>query len=127
MSILSDARLNRDYTSKVIQALSLSGDSHTLIRRYIRTVKPLLTEPDDIDAYTIALAESSLLEAWSYQRSFSEVSDTRKRLVRKILDWCLTREYFFNLPSTPRPQQAPCSETTQDPSNTAARVPFLRL
>ena len=126
MSILSDARLNRDYTSKVIQALSLSGDSHTLIRRFISTVKPLLTEPDDIDAYTIALAESSLLEAWSYQRSFSEVSDTRKRLVRKILDWCLTREYFFNHLST-SPQEAPCSETTQDPSNTAARVPFLRL
>ncbi|EJF59559.1 hypothetical protein DICSQDRAFT_181898 [Dichomitus squalens LYAD-421 SS1] len=90
VSILSDARLNRDYTSKVIEALSLSEDSHALIRRYIRTAKPLLTEPDDIDAYTIALAESSLLEAWSYQRSFSEASDTRERLIRKILDWCLT-------------------------------------
>ena len=75
-----------------MQALSLAEDPHFLIRSYIRTVKPLLTEPDDIDMYTIALAESNLLEAWSYQRTYSEGDDTRKRLVRKILDWCLTRE-----------------------------------
>ena len=89
---MSDARLNRDYTTKVIQALSLADDSHSLIRSYIRTVKPLLTEPDDIDMYTVSLSESSLSEAWSYQRTFSDGDDTRKRLVRKILDWCLTRE-----------------------------------
>ncbi|KAI1794442.1 nuclear pore complex assembly-domain-containing protein [Ganoderma leucocontextum] len=89
VSILSDARLNRDYPSKVIQALFLAQNSHSLIRSYIRTVKPLLTEPDDIDTYTIALAESNLSEAWSYQRTFPEVNDTRKRLVRKILHWCL--------------------------------------
>ena len=92
VSILSDARLNRDYTTKVMQALSLAEDPHFLIRSYIRTVKPLLTEPDDIDMYTIALAESNLLEAWSYQRTYSEGDETRKRLICKILDWCLTRE-----------------------------------
>ncbi|CDO70550.1 hypothetical protein BN946_scf184579.g6 [Trametes cinnabarina] len=90
VSLLSDARLNREYPSKIIQALSLAEDANALIRTYIRTANPLLTEPDDIDAYTIALAESSLMEAWMYQRSFSEVSDTRKRLVRKILDWSLS-------------------------------------
>ena len=92
MSLLTDPRLNRDYPSKVLQALIHSEDPHYLVRTYIRTAKPLLTEPDDIDAYTIALAESSLMEAWLYQRSFSEASDTRKRLIDKILDWCLTRK-----------------------------------
>ncbi|OSC97773.1 hypothetical protein PYCCODRAFT_1398167 [Trametes coccinea BRFM310] len=90
VSLLSDVRLNREYPSKVLQALSLAEDASTLIRTYIRTANPLLTEPDDIDAFAIALAESSLLEAWMYQRSFSEGSETRRRLVRKILDWCLT-------------------------------------
>ncbi|RDX45813.1 hypothetical protein OH76DRAFT_1407591 [Lentinus brumalis] len=90
VSLLSDARLNRDYTSKVLQALSHTKDPHYLIRTFVRTAKPLLTEPDDIDAYAIALSESSLMEAWLYQRSFSEASDTRKRLIEKILDWCLT-------------------------------------
>ncbi|KAL4248555.1 hypothetical protein ABKN59_007840 [Abortiporus biennis] len=90
ISILSDARLNRDYTSKIIQALSLSNSRHDLIRQYVRTAKPLLTEPDDIDAYAIALAESSLMEAWLYQRTFPETDETRPRLIRKILTWCLT-------------------------------------
>ncbi|KAI9065304.1 hypothetical protein FKP32DRAFT_1590781 [Trametes sanguinea] len=90
VSLLSDVRLNREYPSKVLQALSLAEDASTLIRTYIRTANPLLTEPDDIDAFAIALAESSLLEAWMYQRSFSEGSETRKRLVRKLLDWSLS-------------------------------------
>ncbi|KAI8976576.1 nuclear pore complex assembly-domain-containing protein [Trametes punicea] len=90
VSLLSDARLNREYPSKILQALSFADDSSTLIRSYIRTANPLLTEPDDIDTYAIALAESSLMEAWRYQRSFSEASETRKRLIRKILDWCLS-------------------------------------
>ena len=92
VSLLSDARINREHTPKIFEALSLSDDPHSLIRTYIRTAKPVLTQPDDIDAYTIALAESSLMEAWTYQRSFSEVSKTRERLVKKILDWCLSRE-----------------------------------
>ncbi|KAI0370517.1 hypothetical protein BV20DRAFT_966404 [Pilatotrama ljubarskyi] len=90
VSLLSDKRLNRDYPSKILQALALADDASALIRTYVRSANPLLTEPDDIEAYAIALAESSLMEAWMYQRSFSEASETRKRLVRKILDWCLT-------------------------------------
>ncbi|KAI0642729.1 nuclear pore complex assembly-domain-containing protein [Trametes meyenii] len=97
VSTLSDRRINRDYPSKILQALSLADNASTLIRTYIRTANPLLTEPGDIDTYTTALAESSLMEAWMYQRTFSEISETRKRLVRKILDWCLT----------PKPRLAP--------------------
>ena len=76
-----------------MQALSLSQDPHAAIRKYVRTVQPLLTEPQDMDAYAIALADSSLAEAWAYQRTFSEKSPSRQRLVRKIIDFCLTREW----------------------------------
>ncbi|KAJ7683013.1 nuclear pore complex assembly-domain-containing protein [Mycena rosella] len=91
VSILSDARLNTDYASKILQAISLSPKSMPLVLKYVRTAKPLLTEPDDIDIYTIALAESSLFEAWQFQRTFSEKNETRPRLLQKILDWCFTR------------------------------------
>lgn len=102
VSILSDVRLNRDYPSKVLQAISLSEDANLLILKYIRTAKPQLTEPIDIDIYTVALAESSLLEAWQFQRTFPESSETRPRLLHKILEWCLSRTqlshpYFHQL------------------------------
>ncbi|KAF7360329.1 ELYS domain-containing protein [Mycena venus] len=90
VSILSDARLNTDYASKILQAISLSPNSMPLVLKYVRTAKPLLTEPDDIDLYTIALAESGLSEAWQFQRTFSEKNETRSRLLQKILDWCFT-------------------------------------
>lgn len=61
----------------------------------MRTTKPLLTEPDDIDAYSIALAESSLMEAWHYQRTFPEGSSTRTRIIHNIFGWCLTRTSYF--------------------------------
>ncbi|KAK7044729.1 ELYS domain-containing protein [Favolaschia claudopus] len=90
VSILSDARLVTDYASKILQAISLSPNSMPLVLKYVRTAKPLLTEPDDIDIYTIALAESSLSGAWAFQRTFNEQNETRPRLLRKILDWCFT-------------------------------------
>ncbi|KAJ7081683.1 nuclear pore complex assembly-domain-containing protein [Mycena crocata] len=90
VSLLSDARLNTDYASKILQAISLSPNSMPLVLKYVRTAKPLLTEPDDIDMYTIALAESSLLEAWQFQRTFNEKHETRPRLLKKILDWCFS-------------------------------------
>ncbi|KAH7923444.1 hypothetical protein BV22DRAFT_1068756 [Leucogyrophana mollusca] len=90
VSILSDARLNRDYASKILQALSLSENPSPLIVKYVRTAKPPLTEPDDINMYTLALAESSLWEAWQYQRIFPETTETRPRLINKILEWCLS-------------------------------------
>lgn len=91
VSILSDVRLNRDYPSKVLQAISLSDNANPLILKFVRTAKPPLLEPIDIDTYTVALAESSLLEAWQYQRTFPEGNEMRSRLVHKILEWCLSR------------------------------------
>lgn len=91
VSILSDARLNRDYASKIMQALSLSEDPSPLIVKYVRTAKPPLMEPDDIDMYALALADSSLWDAWQFQRTFPDSSDTRSRLLHKLLQWCLSR------------------------------------
>ncbi|KAJ7359345.1 nuclear pore complex assembly-domain-containing protein [Mycena albidolilacea] len=90
VSTLSDARLNTDYASKILQAISLYPKPMPLVLKYVRTAKPVLTEPDDIDIYTTALAESSLSEAWRFQRTFSEKNETRPRLLQKILDWCFT-------------------------------------
>ncbi|GJE94852.1 ELYS domain-containing protein [Phanerochaete sordida] len=90
VSLLSDARLNRDYPSKILQALSLEENANELILRYVRTAKPLLTEPDDLDVYSIALAESSLLAAWHYQRTFPEGGPMRSRIIHNIFRWCLT-------------------------------------
>ncbi|XP_006463398.1 hypothetical protein AGABI2DRAFT_120219 [Agaricus bisporus var. bisporus H97] len=89
VSILADARLNRDYASKILHAISLSSDAHALIRRYVRTAKPPLMEPDDIELYALALAESSLLEAWQFQRTFHESNEVRPRLMQKLLEWCV--------------------------------------
>ena len=102
VSILSDARLNRDYVSKILQALSLSSSpasfasgtspaTAALVVKYIRSAKPLLTEPDDIDLYALSLAQLSFMDAWTYQKSFPEESGTRERLLGKIVGWCLMR------------------------------------
>jgi len=90
VSILSDARLNRDYASKILKVISLAQNPTPLILRYVRTAKPLLTEPEDIDKYAMALAETSFTEAWQYQRTFSEDSETRTRILRKVIHWCLS-------------------------------------
>ena len=92
MSLLCDVRLNRDYTSKIIQAISLSDNSTRLLLQYLRTAKPMLTEPDDMDMYILALAEDGFTYAWQYQRTFPEKSEIRTRLMRKVLEWCFTRK-----------------------------------
>ena len=92
VAILSDCRLNRDHTSKILVALSVSPDSEALIRRYIQTVKPPLVEPLDIEMYTLALADLSVLNAWQYTRTFSESDEIRPRLFKKVLEWAVTRE-----------------------------------
>ncbi|KAI0323778.1 hypothetical protein GY45DRAFT_530748 [Cubamyces sp. BRFM 1775] len=134
VSLLSDARLNRDYPSKTLQALSLAEDASTLIRTYVRTANPLLTEPDDIDAYAIALAGSSLLEAWAYQRSFSETDGTRRRLIRKILDWSLTPKprlaplkHLLAFPFSPYEQNLVHTYALDPPSHVpAASIPVIQ-
>ncbi|KAF7325894.1 ELYS domain-containing protein [Mycena kentingensis (nom. inval.)] len=88
VSNLSDSRINTDYASKILQAISLSENAMPLVLKYVQTAKPLLTEPEDIDLYTLALAESNLSDAWRFQRTFSEQNPTRPRLLTKILEWC---------------------------------------
>ncbi|KIK39649.1 hypothetical protein CY34DRAFT_808052 [Suillus luteus UH-Slu-Lm8-n1] len=105
VSILSDARLNRDYASKIMQALSLSEDPSPLIVKYVRTAKPPLMEPDDIDMYALALANSSLWDAWQFQRTFPDSSDTRTRLLNKLLEWCLS----------PKPRPGPLAQLVAFP------------
>ncbi|PPR04583.1 hypothetical protein CVT24_012011 [Panaeolus cyanescens] len=90
VAILSDARLNRDYADRIILALSLAPDAPTLIRRYVQTAKPILVNPPELEMYTIALADSSVLEAWKFSRTFTDVEEMRSRLFRKILEWSLT-------------------------------------
>jgi hypothetical protein len=51
----------------------------------------MLTEPDDMDTYILALAEDSLINAWQYQRTFPDKSEIRSRLTKKVLEWCFTR------------------------------------
>lgn len=91
MAILSDLRLNREHASKIIRAISLSPDSEPFIRRYIQTAKPALVEPMDIECYTLALADLSVREAWQYTRTFDDTENMRTRLLRKILEWAVTR------------------------------------
>ncbi|KAF8137366.1 nuclear pore complex assembly-domain-containing protein [Boletus edulis] len=116
VSILSDARLNSDYASKILQALALSSSpasfasgtapaTAALVVKYVRTAKPLLTEPDDIDLYALSLAQLSFMDAWAYQKSFPEASDTRERLLRKIIGWCLM----------PTPKQEPLAQLVAFP------------
>ncbi|OJA08402.1 hypothetical protein AZE42_00998 [Rhizopogon vesiculosus] len=105
VSILSDARLNRDYASKIMQALSLSEDPSPLVVKYVRTAKPPLMEPDDIDMYALALAHSNLWDAWQFQRTFPDSSETRSRLLHKLLQWCLS----------PRPRPEPLAQLVAFP------------
>ncbi|KIL59488.1 hypothetical protein M378DRAFT_187986 [Amanita muscaria Koide BX008] len=94
ISILSDARINQEYTSKVLQAASLVPNPSHLIVKYVRTARSALTDPHDLETYIIALAEaSSFCEAWEYQRIFNDVSPMRSRLFKKLLDWTVTREF----------------------------------
>ncbi|TFK29768.1 hypothetical protein FA15DRAFT_691042 [Coprinopsis marcescibilis] len=89
ISILSDSRLNRDFTSKIIRAITLAPEHGPLLRKYIRTVKPPLVEPMDLLSYIDALAESTIVEAWNFQRTFPENDEIRPRLFKRILHWAL--------------------------------------
>ncbi|KAK1229763.1 hypothetical protein PQX77_007162 [Marasmius sp. AFHP31] len=92
VSHLSDPRLNRDYASKILQIISQSKNPQPepLIVKYVRTAKPRLEDPEDINTYTLALAHSNLFEAWQYQRTFSESDPTRERLLKKLIQWCVS-------------------------------------
>ena len=95
VAILSDRRLNRDHTSKILVALSISPDAESLIRRYVQTAKPPLVEPLDLELYALALADLSVLDAWQYTRTFSESDEMRPRLFKKLLEWAVARKFFL--------------------------------
>ncbi|KAH8113879.1 nuclear pore complex assembly-domain-containing protein [Phellopilus nigrolimitatus] len=93
LSKLSDARIVKDYTTKIIETLNLSPDSGPLIRRFVRTCKPALRERCD------------LVAAWQYQRTFPDNFPTRKDLIHKLLTWALT----------PKPKQQPLTQLLSVP------------
>jgi hypothetical protein len=60
---------------------------HALIHLYVRTVKPPLVEPCDIDAYVIALAIRRVGIP-------EEGGDTKGRSVRRISEWYVSRMFL---------------------------------
>ncbi|VDB95503.1 unnamed protein product [Peniophora sp. CBMAI 1063] len=89
--LLSDRRVNREHSSKIIQALSLSPKStaDSLVVQFVQVVKPVLVEPPEIEAYGLALARTDFNGAWGYQRAFEEGSETRGVLLRRIVQSCV--------------------------------------
>ncbi|EJC99352.1 uncharacterized protein FOMMEDRAFT_113319 [Fomitiporia mediterranea MF3/22] len=90
ISKLSDARIVRNYTTKIIETLALDSDSANLIRKFVRTCKPPLAETSAIERYIVATAEHSVVEAWKYQRTFPDHYSDRKKLLHVLLTWVLT-------------------------------------
>ncbi|KAG6868531.1 hypothetical protein C0993_001419 [Termitomyces sp. T159_Od127] len=90
VSLLSDARLNGDYSSKILQTIFLSPDPFPLIVQYVRTAKPCLISQLDLWIYTQALAELSFLDAWQFQRTFNESSEVRAMLLNNLMEWCIS-------------------------------------
>lgn len=152
VSLLADSRINRDYASKILQSLALPLETGApcyvpktripsisarapLILRYIRSAKPLLVEPDDLDLHAVALAEASgIASSWTYQRTFPEHSETRSRLIKLVLDWALTPlprpnalRVLLSLPFTPYERTIVHLHATHPPSYlTPAGVSALR-
>ncbi|THU76366.1 hypothetical protein K435DRAFT_824590 [Dendrothele bispora CBS 962.96] len=92
VSSLSDCRLNTDYASE-IQATASAPNTDPY-----PSYPPLIVKYD-LDTYIIALASSntnSLFDAWQFQRTFSEEDPTRTRLLKKLLQWCVTRAFDFS-------------------------------
>lgn len=71
--------------------ISISADAPALIRRYVQTAKPLLVEPLDLECYTLSLADSSIMSAWQFTRTFNETDPMRARLLKKIVEWTVDR------------------------------------
>ncbi|KAG8920542.1 hypothetical protein FRC02_000841, partial [Tulasnella sp. 418] len=92
---LCDIRVVPDFVSKIIHTLANSENpqqASSLVLKYIRVGKPVLTSIEDLEVYMGALCSSRLLDAWLFQRTFPEEAhpNTRRmKLLRKILDFCL--------------------------------------
>ncbi|KIY47916.1 hypothetical protein FISHEDRAFT_44517, partial [Fistulina hepatica ATCC 64428] len=95
IALLSDCRVARDWTSKIMQIISLAPHSEAsdMIVQYVRTVRPLLIEAEDIELYLTALAEKSILDAWRFISTFDDY-DMRHRLLQLILHWSVQRAYI---------------------------------
>ena len=91
VSILSDVRLKKPYSSQILRAASLAPDSSALIRKYVQCIKPPLVQPLDMECYCLALADSSLSAAWDYVKSFKEDDPMRARLWKSVLGWSVLR------------------------------------
>lgn len=93
-----DPRVTPDFTSKILRTLAtepaLDAKARSrLVLRYVRIGKPPLESQEDIECYLLALCEnSSILDAWLYQRTFSEDpghNESKGRLIDLIFDYCL--------------------------------------
>lgn len=103
-----DPRVTPDFTSKILRTLatepSLDAKARSrLVLRYVRIGKPPLESQEDIECYLLALCENtSILDAWLYQRTFSEDpghNESKGRLIDLIFDYCLYRTWdklFFS-------------------------------
>ncbi|KAG8901909.1 hypothetical protein FRB99_005012 [Tulasnella sp. 403] len=92
---ICDPRVTPDFTSKILQTIAAVPDAKQrsrLVLRYVKIGKPPLSELEDIEQYLRALCESSVTEAWLYQRTFPEDAGhnaTRTRLLDIILEHSL--------------------------------------
>lgn len=108
----------------------------------MQTAKPLLVEPLDIECYALALADSSVMEAWRFTRTFSEADPMRARLLKRILEWTVEcTQLIYNerpvsdliLLATPRPAalsqllSLPLSTFEEDVLNTFVQKPTPSL
>ncbi|KZT34781.1 hypothetical protein SISSUDRAFT_247398 [Sistotremastrum suecicum HHB10207 ss-3] len=90
-NLVIDARIPPNHSSKILRILSNSQDGGPTILRYVRSAHPVLTEQSSLDIYALALAESSLQDAWLFQRTFPQETPSRKQLIEKIVLSCLAR------------------------------------
>ncbi|KAG6830108.1 hypothetical protein H0H92_002157 [Tricholoma furcatifolium] len=134
ISILSDRRLNGDYASQILHSISMTPDPSPLIVQYVRTAKPRLIHFTDIWTYTLALIDTNFLEAWQFQRTFSETNELRSKLLNKILNWVIstallpnTMKALLNLPLSPFEQKF-LHKYALEPPETLERtaIPLLR-
>ncbi|KIO23064.1 hypothetical protein M407DRAFT_78507, partial [Tulasnella calospora MUT 4182] len=96
-----DPRVTPDFTSKILHTLATEPSLDTkarsrLVLRYVRIGKPPLESQEDIECYLLTLCENSrILDAWLYQRTFSEDpghDESKGRLIDLIFDDCLYRK-----------------------------------
>lgn len=94
VSLLSDARIVKEYSSKVIATLALEDRCGPLILRYVKTCNPILKERDDLQLYVQSLAERNFNDAWQFQRTYPDYDKTRKFLIYEIITLSVHRTSY---------------------------------